>query len=104
MKKLALSIAMASAAQAADYDHETGKTIMAYASTAFCERSIIESWKCGAACQNNPGVQAAIVVSDFIAGTYGYVTYNNETDTIIAAFRGTVNNANFYEDVDYFKI
>lgn len=104
MRKLALTLGLALACSAADYDPQLSSTIMAYTSAAFCERSILASWQCGAACQSNPEVGAVTVVSDAIAGTYGYVAYNNKTDTIIAAFRGTVNNANFNEDVDFYKI
>jgi len=42
------------------------------------------------------------ILSDVIEGTYGYVAYNNLTNDIIVAFRGSANTINWIEDADYF--
>ena len=41
------------------------------------------------------------VVSDFLDGTYGFVVYNNQTDDIVVAFRGSYDYANWAEDGEY---
>jgi hypothetical protein len=41
------------------------------------------------------------ILSDFIEGTFGFVAYNNLTNDIVVAFRGSDNTANWVEDGDY---
>jgi hypothetical protein len=40
-------------------------------------------------------------VSDFLEGTYGFVAYNNKTNSIVVSFRGSYTYANWYQDSDY---
>ncbi|TNV76484.1 hypothetical protein FGO68_gene10993 [Halteria grandinella] len=72
-----------------------------YASATFCDEDTITYWQCGSACTHTQGVGAITVVSDFLDGTYGYVAYNNRTNDIVVAFRGSYDYANWYEDGEY---
>ena len=44
--------------------------------------------------------QPLTILSDFIEGTFGFVAYNNLTNDIVVAFRGSDNSANWVEDGD----
>ncbi len=49
-----------------------------------------------------PGVGSVSLVENFFDGTFGFVAYNNVSNTITCAFRGSHNIANWYLDFDYF--
>ena len=97
--RISLSIAVSILIQAAasiEYDPALGLSLMYYSAASLCEQSILETWTCGPACESQPGVLSATVVSDFIEGTYGYVAYNTKSESIIVAFRGSRNIENWY--------
>lgn len=106
MKKI-LSISAAAALLClslvkADYNATKALELVYYSAATFCDESTVEySWSCGAACKATPGVGAITIVSDFLQGTYGFVLYNNNTNSIVVAFRGSYTYANWYEDADY---
>lgn len=85
-----------------EYNATLSKSIMYYASATFCDETDLQYWACGPACQALPGVyQPVTILSDFIEGTFGFVAYNNITNDIVVAFRGSDNTANWVEDGDY---
>ena len=88
----------------AAYDPVLSLTALYYATATFCDESSVDSWTCGPACQTLPGVTSVTLASDFLEGTFGYVAYNNQTDTIAIAFRGSFNYINWVEDADYTQI
>jgi len=88
----------------AAYDPALSLTALNYATATYCEESSVESWTCGPACKTLPGVSSVALVSDFLEGTFGFVAYNNQTDTIAIAFRGSFNFINWVEDADYTQI
>ena len=40
-------------------------------------------------------------VSSFIEGTFGFVAYDNSSDTVSVAFRGSFDTVNWIDDMDY---
>jgi hypothetical protein len=86
----------------ADYNATVGKSLLYYASATFCEEYSLQSWYCGNACKQTPGVTSVTFVSEIFQGTFGFVVYNNNTNSITVAFRGSYNTANWYLDLDYF--
>ena len=89
---------------AQDYNATLSKSILYYASATFCDESTLQNWNCGPACSSQPGVGSVTIVSDYLLGTFGFVAYNNLTDTVIVSFRGSYNAANWASDADYFQV
>ena len=85
-----------------DYNATLSKSILYYASATFCDENDLQYWNCGPACLALTGVyQPVTILSDFLEGTFGFVAYNNITNEIVVAFRGSDNRINWIEDGDY---
>ncbi len=85
------------------YNETLSKRILFYASATFCNENDLKYWACGPACQALPGVYSPVtILSEIIEGTFGFAAYNNLTNNIVVAFRGSDNTANWIEDGDYF--
>jgi hypothetical protein len=50
----------------ADYNATVSKSLLYYASATFCEDYSLQSWYCGNACKQTPGVTNVTFVSEFI--------------------------------------
>ena len=97
-------LAFAGIVNAEEYNETLSKSILYYATATFCDESTLEYWNCGSACKANPGVESAPILESFLMGTFGFTAYNNQTNDIVVAFRGSHDFMNWYSDFDYFMI
>lgn len=97
-------LAFAGMVNAEQYNETLSKSILYYATATFCDEYTLQYWNCGSACKANPGVGSVTILESFLMGTFGFTAYNNQTNDIIVAFRGSYDFMNWYSDFDYFMI
>src|SRR5690348_8037319 len=73
------------------YDVGLSTSAMYYAASAYCDPLALLTWSCGRACGGNSGIFTVrrTAYAEQKSFTYGYVTYNPLSSTIVVAFRGT---------------
>ena len=84
------------------YDETFAQTAVIYSEAAFCEKTDLDNWQCGMACDKLPGVTKLFRTGDEANGVFGYVAYNAKDNMIIVAFRGSDNIANWISNIDFF--
>lgn len=80
------------------YDPVRSQHLLHFSSATYCAESTLPSWSCGPACLNEPGMTNVTLISNYLEGTFGYIGVQDET--IIIAFRGSYNVANWIYDLD----
>jgi len=75
----------------ANYDEVVASRAMFHSAAAYCDPLALQSSSCGVSCGSNIGVPTVRHVAHITSKdlTYGYVTYNSVSGTIVVAFRGT---------------
>jgi len=59
------------------YNETFSQSAVYYSEAAFCEGEDLEDWKCGGACDKEPGVTKLFRIKDASnEGVFGYVAYN----------------------------
>ena len=102
MKKSACILLMASAVSAA-YSPSIGLKAMYYSSASYCSAASIKAWTCGEPCTSEAGVTSVTAISNVLHGTSGYVSYNQNSNEIVVAFRGSANIQNWVTNIDFVK-
>lgn len=103
MNKVLCALCFVVAARAT-YDHAKALVNVYLSGATYCEWSSVESWTCGPVCEAVPGIQDVTLVSDPVFQTFGYIAYNNISDSIIVVFRGSDNDLNYDEDYDFLMV
>ena len=94
-------ISLGSVVLADNYDQAYAQKAVYLSEAAFCESTDLEDWKCGAACNEVPGVVQVSRVKDNLLGVFGYVGFNPSDNEIIVSFRGSNNIANWIMNIDF---
>jgi len=92
---------------ASTYDEDAARTYVQYARAAFCDAAVIAAWDCGSICDGLPVVRES--VKYFGPGqswqVQGYVAQlSNDPTQCVAAFRGSVNLANWLADAQLWLV
>ncbi|CAG8482413.1 10006_t:CDS:2 [Cetraspora pellucida] len=73
-----------------------------YAAAAYCSNQKLSNWTCGYRCFGNVTVEK--IFHDELKGAYGYIAVSEENKTIIVAFRGSLDLANWIHNLQYAKL
>jgi len=85
------------------------KRMMHLAFAAYCPRSEVDNWSCGAHCSAVSGISVPHYMFDNEKHIAAYAAWDSQTESILLVFRGTVNDstsafiANWGANLDYSK-
>jgi hypothetical protein len=79
----------------ASYNETLAKEAWSYSAASYLNESLFANWTCGvAACPD--GVNSSdVIIIEAAYSAFGFVAYNARNNTIIVAFRGTINGNNW---------
>lgn len=93
---------LSSTTMAVDYNATLSMQLLYYSAASFCSYYSLDDWTCGPACKADAGVGSVTIVEGLFMGTFGFVVYNNVTNSIVVSFRGSYTTFNWISDMDYF--
>lgn len=82
------------------YDEREAILQAKYSVISHCSTAQIESWSC-ALCKTSPRLAQISVVENTATKIRGFVGYDASSNTIVVSWRGTDNNLNWIEDMDF---
>lgn len=71
------------------YNENTAYKGIYYSAAAYCKKSTIDDWTCGAPCYAFPNMQEITRFEDFDRNIYGFSAFNQPDNEIVVSFRGT---------------
>ncbi|KAI9183724.1 hypothetical protein H9P43_004642 [Blastocladiella emersonii ATCC 22665] len=84
---------------------ESFKDLAQFAAVAYCANSnTVSSWSCGKTCSNSRVSGVTPVAALQAADTFGYVAVRPKAKQIIISFRGSVNSANWIDNLQVSKV
>lgn len=97
--KLVLIALLAIQISCITYNANLAKLYLEYAKVSYCSQSNIQSWKCGAPCNQLPGMKDITVVNKLAHEGQGYVAFDSNNKNIVVAIRGSSNIINWYNNL-----
>lgn len=76
------------------YSVQHSKTVVGYASVAYCDNTCLTSWSCKSG-SHLPGLTNVTYLSQSITQAEGYLGYSPSENTIVISFRGSANIPNW---------
>jgi hypothetical protein len=83
--------------------YKTVKYHAAYSAAAYCYFGL-STWSCGARCEATKGNKMVKKLSSLLTDTNGFISVNEETESIIVTFRGTLSARNYLIDLVMTKV
>ena len=71
------------------YSPTIGKKGIYYSAAAYCKYETLDSWKCGAPCNFNGGLQNVYRIHNMGRDTFAYAGWSGRDNEIVLTFRGT---------------
>jgi hypothetical protein len=82
------------ASVSANYNQDIAFRAMYYSAATYCNKGTVDSWTCGEPCSSLSGFGEMTRIENELLDTFGVVGYNQPSNEIVIAFRGT-NGADF---------
>lgn len=88
------------------YDHDEAVKMLHYAGAAYCADDHIKSWSCDPHCTDVPSFAPKLVIQNSKLNLQAFIGYDNDANTIILSFRGTVGTSitNWINDLTFTQI
>merc|ERR1711865_884380 len=104
MLRVLCAVSWAVAAHAFVFDIHAANASLGVAQAAYCED--LGTWSCGAVCDGLPALTNVTVVLDQPTRGKAYVGYNQASDQIVIAFRGTLETSfsNWWSDLSSIRL
>ncbi|KRX07857.1 hypothetical protein PPERSA_10141 [Pseudocohnilembus persalinus] len=84
------------------YNYDTSLSMLYYAKASYCSSAAILSWT-GTPFNHHPGMQSITVIDNKKHDSQMFMGYDKTKDQIVAAFRGSSNIRNWFDNLKFFK-
>lgn len=84
------------------YDHQTALQSLYYCKSSYCPSTVLWNWTCGPSCDAaSKDFHVFNIYDNTSSGNLGFSGMDHERQTVVIAFRGTCNTANWIQDLDF---
>ncbi|KRX07856.1 hypothetical protein PPERSA_10140 [Pseudocohnilembus persalinus] len=88
--------------EVSQYDHNIAIDMLYYAKASYCDSQQILEWN-GPTFQHHPQMESITVINNKKHNSQMYMGYDKQRDQIVAAFRGSSNIKNWFDNLKFFK-